>query len=169
MIEDNEQSERYDEPTVPQYQIQLENLDFELKKLKGNLFILEQEHTREQIRINSKLESARRALEKPLKDLQKTQNTVSSGKDKEINKINEQMRQIDDQKQKKIEKINKLEEDLSSKYNEENERYEKMSMLDNDIYSTEIEKKKKGKRNISFRQKNRNNLENLPRIFQEID
>lgn len=169
MIEDNEQSERYDEPTVPQYQIQLENLDFELKKLKGNLFILEQEHTREQIRINSKLESARRALEKPLKDLQKTQNTVSSGKDKEINKINEQMRQIDDQKQKKIEKINKLEEDLSSKYNEENERYEKMSMLDNDIYSTEIEKKKMEKEISVLDKKNRNNLENLPRIFQEID
>jgi chromosome segregation ATPase len=162
MIEDNEQSERYEEPTVPQYQIQLENLDFELKKLKGNLFILEQEHTREQIRINSKLESARRALEKPLKDLQKAQNTVSSSKDKEINKINEQMKKIDDQKQKKVEQINKLEEDLSSKYNEENERYEKMSMLDNDIYSTEIEKKKNGKRNTSFGQKNRSNLENLP-------
>ena len=40
MNADNEQSERYDEPTVPQYQIQLENLDYELKKLKGNLFIL---------------------------------------------------------------------------------------------------------------------------------
>ena len=31
---ENEPSERYDEPTVPQYQIQLENLDFELKKIK---------------------------------------------------------------------------------------------------------------------------------------
>ena len=168
MIEDNEQSERYDEPTVPQYQNQLENLDFELKKLKGNLFILEQEHTREQIRINSKLESARRALEKPLKDLQKTQNTVSSGKDKEINKINEQMRQIDDQKQKKIEKINKLEEDLSSKYNEENERYEKMSMLDNDIYSTEIEKKKMEKEISVLDKKTETILKTYPESFKKL-
>ena len=139
---ENEPSERYDEPTVPQYQIQLENLDFELKKLKGNLFILEQEHTREQIRINSKLDSAKRALEKPLKDLHKAQNIVNSDKGKEIDKINEQMKKIESQKQKSIEKINKLEENLSLKYNEESEKYEKMSMLDNDIYSTEYEKMK---------------------------
>ena len=44
---DNEQSERYEEESVPQYQIQLENLDFELKKLKGDLFIKQQIHTRE--------------------------------------------------------------------------------------------------------------------------
>ena len=168
MIEDNEQSERYDEPTVPQYQIQLENLDFELKKLKGNLFILEQEHTREQIRINSKLESARRALEKPLKDLQKAQNAMSSSKDKEINKINEQMKQIDDQKQKKVEQINKLEEDLSSKYNEENERYEKMSMLDNDIYSTEIEKKKMEKEIPVLDKKTEAILKTYPESFKKL-
>ena len=71
---ENEANEVYEEPTVPQYQIQLENLDFEVKKLKNNLFILEQEHTREKIRINSKLDSAKRALEKPLKDLEKSKN-----------------------------------------------------------------------------------------------
>ena len=168
MMEDNEQSERYDEPTVPQYQIQLENLDFELKKLKGNLFILEQEHTREQIRINSKLESARRALEKPLKDLQKAQNDVSSSKGKEINKLNEQIKQIDEQKQKKIEQINKLEEDLSSKYNEENERYEKMSMLENDICSTEIEKNKLEKEIPVLDKKTESILKTYPESFKKL-
>ena len=74
MNAENEASEPYEEPTVPQYQIQLENLDFELKKLKASLFILEQEHSRRQIRIKSKLDSAKRALEKPLQDLEKEKN-----------------------------------------------------------------------------------------------
>ena len=143
MNTDNEQSERYDDqPTVPQYQIQLENLDYELKKLKGDLFILQQEHTRNQIKINSKLESAKRALEKPLKDLQKAEQADNSNKDEEIGKINEEIKKIDEKKQKSLEKMNKLEEELDSKNNEENERYEKMSMLENDIMSTEVEKKK---------------------------
>ena len=142
MKADNEQSERYDEPTVPQYQIQLENLDYELKKLKGNLFILQQEHTRNQIKINSKLESAKRALEKPLKDLQKAEQVDNSNKGEEIGKINEEITKIKSKKQKSLEKMNKLEEELYSKYNEENERYEKMSMLENDILSTEVEKKR---------------------------
>ena len=139
---DNDQSERYEELTVPQYQIQLENLDFEVKKLKSDLFILQQVHVREQITINSKLESAKRALEKPLKDLKKAQNKANSNKGEKIGKINEEIKNIDTKKQKLMEKINKLEETLYSKYNEENERYEKMSMLENDILSTEIEKKK---------------------------
>ena len=139
---DNDQSERYEELTVPQYQMQLENLDFELKKIKGQLFILQQQHTREQIKINSKLESAKRALEKPSKDLEKAQNIENSNKGEKIGKINEEIKNIDDKKQKLTEKVNKLEENLYSKYIEENERYEKMSMLDNDILSTEIEKKR---------------------------
>ena len=142
MNADNEQSERYEEPTVPQYQIQLENLDYELKKLKGNLFILQQEHTRNQIKINSKLESAKRALEKPLKDLQKAEQVDNSNKGEEIGKINEEIKKIESKKQKSSEKMNKLEEELYSKYNEEKERYEKMSMLENDILSTEVEKKR---------------------------
>ena len=32
MNAENEANEPYEEPTFPQYQIQLENLDFELKK-----------------------------------------------------------------------------------------------------------------------------------------
>ena len=139
---DNEQSERYEEESVPQYQIQLENLDFELKKLKGDLFIKQQIHTREQIKINSKLESAKKALEKPLRDLEKAQKAFNSNKGDEIGKINEEIKKLDSEKQKSIEKMNKLEENLYSKYNEENERYEKMSMLENDIMSTEIERKK---------------------------
>ena len=139
---DNEQSERYEEESVPQYQIQLENLDFELKKLKGDLFIKQQIHTREQIKINSKLESAKKALEKPLRDLEKAQKSFNSNKGDEIGKINEEIKKLDSEKQKSIEKMNKLEENLYSKYNEENERYEKMSMLENDIMSTEIERKK---------------------------
>ena len=139
---DNEQSERYEEESVPQYQIQLENLDFELKKLKGDLFIKQQIHTREQIKINSKLESGKKALEKPLRDLEKAQKSFNSNKGDEIGKINEEIKKLDSEKQKSIEKMNKLEENLYSKYNEENERYEKMSMLENDIMSTEIERKK---------------------------
>ena len=88
---ENEANEVYEEPTVPQYQIQLENLDFEVKKLKSNLFILEQEHTREKIRINSKLDSAKRALEKPLKDLEKSKNNDDNMKGEEINKINKEV------------------------------------------------------------------------------
>ena len=139
---ENEQSERYEELTVPQYQIQLENLDFELKKLKGDLFLLEQQHTQDQIKINSKLESAKRALEKPLKDLEKEQKASNSNKSEEVSKITEEIKKIDSQKQKSVEKMNKLEENLYSKYNEENEKYEKMSMLENDILSTEVERKR---------------------------
>ena len=139
---ENEQSERYEELTVPQYQIQLENLDFELKRLKGDLFILEQQHTRDEIKINSKLESAKRALEKPLKDLEKAQKSSNSSKSEEVGKITEEIKKLDSQKQKSVEKMNNLEENLYSKYNEENERYEKMSMLENDILSTEVERKR---------------------------
>ena len=139
---ENEQSERYEELTVPQYQIQLENLDFELKRLKGDLFILEQQHTRDEIKINSKLESAKRALEKPLKDLEKAQKASNSSKSEEVGKITEEIKKLDSQKQKSVEKMNNLEENLYSKYNEENERYEKMSMLENDILSTEVERKR---------------------------
>ena len=139
---ENEASEINEEPSIPQYQIHLENLDFELKKIKGTLFILEQQHTREQIKINSKIESAKKALEKPLKDLEKTQNSANSNKGEEIEKINKEIEKIENFKQKTYEQINKLEEELYPKYNEENERYEKMSMLENDILSTEVEKKK---------------------------
>ena len=143
MSDDNlDSSEFYEEPTVPQYQIQLENLDYELKKIKGNLFILEQENTRNQIKINSKIESAKKALEKPLKDLKNAENNDNSNKGEEIGKINKEIQKIDAQKQKINEKINKLEENLYQKYNEENEKYEKMNMLENDILSTEVEKKK---------------------------
>ena len=135
-------SEFYEEPTVPQYQIQLENLDYELKKLKGKLFILQQENTRNQIRINSKIESAQKDLENLLKDLNKAENDENSNKGEEIGKINEEIKKIDSQKQNMLEKINKLEENLYKKYNEENEKYEKMNMLENDILSTEVEKKK---------------------------
>ena len=139
---ENEASEINEEPSIPQYQIHLENLDFELKKIKGTLFILEQQHTRGQIKINSKIESAKKALEKPLKDLEKAQNSVNSDKGEEIEKINKEIEKIENFKQKTYEQINKLEEELYPKYNEENERYEKMSMLENDILSTEVEKKK---------------------------
>ena len=139
---ENEQSERYEELTVPQYQIQLENLDFELKRLRGDLFLLEQQHTRDEIKINSKLESAKRALEKPLKDLEKAQKASNSSKSDEVGKITEEIKKLDSQKQKSVEKMNNLEENLYSKYNEENEKYEKMSMLENDILSTEVERKR---------------------------
>ena len=165
---DTESSERYEEPTVPQYQIQLENLDFEYKKLKGNLFILEQEHTREQVRINSKLESAKRALEKPLKDLQRVQNKINSNKGEEINKINDQKKELDSQKKNSMEKINKLEENLSIKYSEENEKYEKMSMLENDINSTEWEKNKMEKEISILDKKTDSIIKTYPESFKKL-
>ncbi len=139
---ENEVSERYEEPSVPQYQIQIEKLDFQVKQLRGNLFILQQEHTREQIKINSKIESAKRALEKPLKDIEAAKNSANSNKGEEVEKINKEIEKVENLKQKTYEKINKLEENLYSKYSEENEIYEKMSMLENDILSTEVEIKK---------------------------
>ena len=62
-MDSHEVSENYDDYSLPQYQMQIENLDFQLKQLKGDLFILEQDHTQAQVKINSKLESAKRALE----------------------------------------------------------------------------------------------------------
>ena len=114
---ENEASEINEEPSIPQYQIHLENLDYELKKIKGALFILEQQHTREQIKINSKIESAKKALEKPLKDLEKAQNSANSNKGEEIEKINKEIEKIENFKQKTFEQINKLEEELYPKYN----------------------------------------------------
>ena len=165
---DNDSSERYEEPTIPQYQINLENLDFELKKLKGNLFNLQQENTRNQIRINSKLESAKKALEKPLKDLNKAQNDENSNKGEEIGKINEEIKTIDSKKQKTIEKMNELEENLYQKYNEENEIYEKMNMLENDILSTEIEKKKMEEEIPKLDKKTESITKTYPESFKKL-
>ena len=94
---ENEVSERYEEPSVPQYQIQIENLDFQVKQLRGNLFILQQEHTREQIKINSKIESAKRALEKPLKDIEAAKNSANSNKGEEVEKINKEIEKIENE------------------------------------------------------------------------
>lgn len=168
MDSENVATERFDEPTIPQYQIQIENLDFELKQLKGNLFILEQEHTREQIKINSKLESAKKALEKPIKDLEKAQKASDSNKGEEINKINEQVKNIDSEKQKSIERMNKLEENLALKYKEENEIYERMTMLENDIISTEYEKKKMEKEIPKLDKKTESIVKTYPESFKKL-
>ena len=103
MSAENEITEQYEEPSVPQYQIQLENLDFELKKLKANLFILEQEHSRKQVLIQSKLDFAKRALEKPLQDLEKAKHSDSSSKGEKTLKMNKELNLIE---QKKTENIN---------------------------------------------------------------
>ena len=142
MNTENEASEPYEEPTVPQYQRQLENLDFELKKLKGALFILEQEHSRKQIKIKSKIESAKKALEKPLKDLEKAKNNDSSLKGEATQKLSEELKEIETKKSKAAEKMNQIQENLGPKLAEQDIKYERMSMLENDIQSTEYEKKK---------------------------
>ena len=142
MNAENEITEAYEEPTVPQYQRQLENLDFELKKLKGTLFILEQEHSRKQIRIKSKIESAKKALEKPLQDIEKAKNNDSDLKGEETQKLNQEVNEIEKKKSKVSEKIHQLQENLSPKLAEQDMKYERMSMLENDIQSTEFEKKK---------------------------
>ena len=165
---ENEASETNEEPSVPQYQIHLENLDYELKKIKGTLFILEQQHTREQIKINSKIESNKKALEKPLKDLEKTQNSANSNKGEEIEKINKEIEKIENLKQKTYEQINKLEEELYPKYNEENERYEKMSMLENDILSTEVEKKKLEEEIPKLDKKTESITKTYPQSFKKL-
>ena len=108
MSTENEASEPYEEPTVPQYQIQLENLDYELKKLKANLFLLEEEHSRKEIRIKSKIDSAKKALEKPLKDLEKAKNNDSSLKGEETNKLKEELNLIAKKKGRKCRKNPKI-------------------------------------------------------------
>ena len=168
MDSENATTERNDEQTVPQYQIQIENYDFELKQLKGNLFILEQEHAREQMKINSKLESAKRALEKPMKDLEKAQNSKSSNEDEENNKINKEKKKIESQKQKSIEKKDKLKKILDLKKNEEKENYEKMLMLENDIISTEIEKKKMEEEIPVLDKKTESIVKTYPNSFKKL-
>ena len=167
-MDSNEVSERYDDYSVPQYQMQIENLDFQLKQLKGDLFILEQDHTQAQVKINSKLESAKRALEKPMKDLQKAQNYKNVNKGEEISKIKDQITKIDSEKQKSIDKINKLEENLALKYNEENEKYERMCMLENDINSTEIEKKKMEEEIPTLDKKTESIVKTYPNAFKKL-
>ena len=142
MNAENEITEPYEEPSVPQYQRQLEELDFELKKLKGTLFILEQEHSRKQIQIKSKIESAKKALEKPLQDKERAKNNDSTLKGKETQKLNQELKEIENKKSKASEKIHQLQENLSPKLAEQEMKYERMSMLENDIQSTEYEKKK---------------------------
>ena len=142
MNAENEITEPYEEPSVPQYQRQLEELDFELKKLKGTLFILEQEHSRKQIQIKSKIESAKKALEKPLQDKERAKNNDSTLKSKETQKLNQELKEIENKKSKASEKIHQLQENLSPKLAEQEMKYERMSMLENDIQSTEYEKKK---------------------------
>ena len=165
---ENEANEVYEEPTVPQYQIQLENLDFEVKKLKSNLFILEQEHTSEKIRINSKLDSAKRALEKPLKDLEKSKNNDDNMKGEEINKIN---KEVDLIVKKRAEIENKIKDDqknFESKKNEEDMKYERMSMLENDIESTNIEKKKIEKEILLLDKKTELIVKTYPKSFKKL-
>ena len=142
MSAENEITEQYEEPSVPQYQIQLENLDFELKKLKANLFILEQEHSRKQVLIQSKLDFAKRALEKPLQDLEKTKHSDSSSKGEKTLKMNKELNLIDQKKTENLNKIKEIEKSLGPKYAEQDIKYERMSMLENNIQSTEVEKKK---------------------------
>ena len=141
MSAENEITEQYEEPSVPQYQIQLENLDFELKKLKANLFILEQEHSRKQVLIQSKLDFAKRALEKPLQDLEKTKHSDSSSKGEKTLKMNKELNLIDQKKTENLNKIKEIEKSLGPKYAEKDFKYERMSMLENNIQSTEVEKK----------------------------
>ena len=167
-MDSNDVSERYEDYSVPQYQMHIENLDFQLKQLKGDLFILEQDHTQAQIKINTKLESAKRALEKPMKDLQKAQNCKNVNKGEEISKIKDQITKIDSQKQKSIDKINKLEENLALKYNEENEKYERMCMLENDINSTEIEKKKMEEEIPTLDKKTESIVKTYPNAFKKL-
>ena len=168
MSTENEATEQYEEPTVPQYQIQLENLDYELKKLKANLFLLEQEHSRKETRIKSKIDSAKKALEKPLRDLEKAKNNDSSLKGEETNKLKEELNLIAKKKEENAEKIQKLEENLGPKIAEQNLKYERMSMLDNDIQSTEVEKKRLEKEILTLDKKTEQIIKTYPESFKKL-
>ena len=168
MSTENEASEPYEEPTVPQYQIQLENLDYELKKLKANLFLLEQEHSRKETRIKSKIDSAKKALEKPLRDLEKAKNNDSSLKGEETNKLKEELNLIAKKKEENAEKIQKLEENLGPKIAEQNLKYERMSMLENDIQSTEVEKKRLEKEIPTLDKKTEQIIKTYPESFKKL-
>ena len=168
MSTENEATEQYEEPTVPQYQIQLENLDYELKKLKANLFLLEQEHSRKETRIKSKIDSAKKALEKPLKDLEKAKNNDSSLKGEETNKLKEELNLIAKKKEENAEKIQKLEENLGPKIAEQNLKYERMSMLENDIQSTEVEKKRLEKEIPTLDKKTEQIIKTYPESFKKL-
>ena len=168
MSTENEASEPNEEPTVPQYQIQLENLDYELKKLKANLFLLEQEHSRKETRIKSKIDSAKKALEKPLRDLEKAKNNDSSLKGEETNKLKEELNLIAKKKEENAEKIQKLEENLGPKIAEQNLKYERMSMLENDIQSTEVEKKRLEKEIPTLDKKTEQIIKTYPESFKKL-
>ena len=168
MSTENEATEQYEEPTIPQYQIQLENLDYELKKLKANLFLLEQEHSRKETRIKSKIDSAKKALEKPLRDLEKAKNNDSSLKGEETNKLKEELNSIAKKKEENAEKIQKLEENLGPKIAEQNLKYERMSMLENDIQSTEIEKKRLEKEILTLDKKTEQIIKTYPESFKKL-
>ena len=168
MSTENEASEPYEEPTVPQYQIQLENLDYELKKLKANLFLLEEEHSGKEIRIKSKIDSAKKALEKPLRDLEKAKNNDSSLKGEETNKLKEELNLIAKKKEENAEKIQKLEENLGPKIAEQNLKYERMSMLENDIQSTEVEKKRLEKEIPTLDKKTEQIIKTYPESFKKL-
>ena len=168
MSTENEATEQYEEPTVPQYQIQLENLDYELKKLKANLFLLEQEHSRKETRIKSKIDSAKKALEKPLRDLEKAKNNDSSLKGEETNKLKEELNLIAKKKEENAEKIQKLEENLGPKIAEQNLKYERMSMLENDIQSTEVEKKRLEKEIPTLDKKTEQIIKTYPESFKKL-
>ena len=168
MSTENEATEQYEEPTVPQYQIQLENLDYELKKLKANLFLLEQEHSRKETRIKSKIDSAKKALEKPLRDLEKAKNNDSSLKGEETNKLKEELNLIAKKKEENAEKIQKLEENLGPKLAEQNLKYERMSMLENDIQSTEVEKKRLEKEILTLDKKTEQIIKTYPESFKKL-
>ena len=168
MNAENEASEPYEEPTVPQYQIQLENLDFELKKLKGELFILEQKHFRNQILIKSKLESAKRASENHLEDLEKVKHKDSSSKVEKSHEINQEINEVEQKKTKVKEKINQIKESLNPKFLEQDIKYERMSMLENDIQSTEVEKKKLEEEILSLDKKTEELLKTYPESFKTL-
>ena len=168
MNAENEMNEPYEEPTVPQYQIQLENLDFELKKLKASLFILEQEHSRRQIRIKSKLDSAKRALEKPLQDLEKAKNNDFSAKGDQTDRLNGELSTIEKKKEENAEKIEKIQDNLGPKIAEQNLKYERMMMLENDIQSTEVEKKKLEKEIPKLDKKTQQILKTYPASFKTL-
>ena len=168
MSAENEITEQYEEPSVPQYQIQLENLDFELKKLKANLFILEQEHSRKQVLIQSKLDFAKRALEKPLQDLEKAKHSDSSSKGEKTLKMNKELNLIEQKKTENINKIKEIEKSLSSKYAEQDIKYERMSMLENDIQSTEVEKKKLEEEIPKLDKKTEQIIKTYPKSFKTL-
>lgn len=121
---------------------EIENKDYEIKKLKSEFSLIEQEHKRETLKLQKKIESILKTREDSMNSLKKNmaKNGSEEKKKEEKQKLKEELTQAINEKKYIEETIRNLENSLPEKYMEENKQYELLNMFENDIYSTENEK-----------------------------